>query len=167
MVTLNKLSPEVIKELHLRLKDEFSAFYFYRSASNWCKNVGFEIAAKYFAKESEDELVHAKKLEDFIIDWNLTPSLPIISSPILSFKTLGDIIDKAYQIEYKLYSDYELSTMEMMNSGNLGVYNFLSEFLAIQTKSVGEYSTLVNKLTGVDLNDKSALLMIEETLFEN
>ena len=65
MKTPESLPENIVALLLPRLSDEFTAYYTYRAASNWCKNVGFMVAAEYFAKESADELSHAKRIEDF------------------------------------------------------------------------------------------------------
>lgn len=160
-----KLSKEVIDLLLPRLKDELSAFYFYRSASNWCKNVGFFKAAEFFAKESEDESAHAKGIEDYLVDWNITPTLPIIEKPILEFKSLVDVIEKAYMIEYDLYEAYEETSMDIFKTGDLCVFDFLQKYRTIQKDSVAEYSDKINLLEGCNESSKFELLMLEKKLF--
>jgi ferritin len=160
-----KLSKEVIDLLLPRLKDELSAFYFYRSASNWCKNVGFFKAAEFFAKESEDESAHAKGIEDYLVDWNITPALPIIEKPILEFKSLVDVIEKAYMIEYDLYEAYEETSMDIFKTGDLCVFDFLQKYRTIQKESVAEYSDKINLLEGCNESSKFELLMLEKKLF--
>lgn len=160
-----KLSKEVIDLLLPRLKDELSAFYFYRSASNWCKNVGFFKAAEFFAKESEDESAHAKGIEDYLVDWNITPTLPIIEKPILEFKSLVDVIEKAYMIEYDLYEAYEETSMDIFKTGDLCVFDFLQKYRTIQKESVAEYSDKINLLEGCNESSKFELLMLEKKLF--
>ena len=98
-MTLNKL-PQAITTLLLdRLRYELNAAYFYRAASNWCKDIGFENAASYFEKESEDEFSHAKGIENFLTQWNVIPQLPPIPKPEINFNNLPDVIDQAYSIE--------------------------------------------------------------------
>lgn len=165
MIKPEKLSPEVVGLLLPRLKDEFTAYYFYRSASNWCKNVGFFKAAQFFAKESDDELTHAKKLEDYMIDWNVIPELPTIVKPEITFKTLPEIIEKAYKLEYNLYEEYEDTSAKIFKTGDLCVFDFLQFFRVKQKESVAEYSDKLNVLEGVNIANKFELLMLEENLF--
>ena len=160
-----RLPKEIVDLLLPRLNDEFKAYYTYRSASNWCKNVGFEKAASYFAKESEDELSHAKGIESFLVDWNVTPDLPKIDKPILEFSGLADVIQKAYDMEYALYVAYEDTSAKVFKTGDLCVFDFLQAYRGIQTKSVAEYSDMINILDGVDEKDKFKLLLLEEKLF--
>lgn len=161
----NSINQATIDALLVRLKDEFTAYYFYRSASNWCKNVGFVKAAEYFAAESEDELVHAKKIENFLVDWNVDVKLPYIETPQSSFLNLVDVIEKAYQLEYNLYLGYDFTSEEVMERKEHTTYGFLQFFRDIQLKSVAEYSDMLNLLDGVDIRDKAKLLLLDEHLF--
>jgi len=161
-----KLSDEVVNLLLPRLSDEFKAYYFYRSASNWCKNVGFFIAAEYFAKESNDELEHAKGIENFLVDWNISPKLPTIDAPEINFGGLAEIIDAAYKLEYDLYEEYEDTSAKIFKTGDLCVFDFLQKYRSIQQVSVAEYSDMINMLEGVDVKSKFEMIMLEKKLFE-
>ncbi len=160
-----KLPQEIVKMLLPRLKDEFDASYLYRSISNWCQGVGYFVAAEFFAKESEDELLHAKGIENYLTDWNVIPSLPRIETPVLEFDDLIAALDKAYVIEYKLYEEYEDTSMKVFKTGDLCTFDFLQEYRTIQRKSVAEYSDKLNMLEGVNPKDKMNLLLLEKKLF--
>ena len=165
MQTVNKLEESSVNVLTLRLSDEFGAYYFYRALSNWCKSVGYTKAAEYFAKESDDELTHAKKIESFLVDWNIIPQLPAITQPGLEFKSLFDGIEKAYAMEYALYESYENDGVKVFKTGDLCTFNLLSEYIQVQTKAVAEYSDMLNLLEGVNVDNKFEMLMLEEKLF--
>jgi len=161
----NKLSSDVVNLLNPRIKNEYEAHFFYRAASNWCKNVGFEKAAEYFAKEAEDELTHAKKLEDYLVDWNVNPELPVIDAQDNSFSGLMDVIEKAYRMEYNLYDDYEDISVKIFKLNDLCVFDFLQFFRVTQKEAVAEYSDKINLLDGVDTKSKFELLALENQLF--
>lgn len=163
MIKPNKLEPAVVDILTERLVDETAAFYHYRALSNWCENVGYLKAAEYFAAESADELVHAKKIEKYLVDWNVTPKLPEILEPKTEFKSLVEGIESSYDLEYQLYSDYEENSKKML-SLDICTFALIQELLAIQLKSVAEYSTMINILEGVEPT-KFNLLLLEEKLF--
>lgn len=164
MTTPIKLSDAMVAILMPRLQDEMNASYLYRAASNWCKDKGFFKAAAYFAKESADELTHAKKLEDYMIDWNVNPILPPIPSPA-PFTSLAEIIEKAYGIEYALYQEYENTSKMAFDVNELCVFDLLQDFRTKQKNSVAEYSDMINMLEGVNVGDKFQMLMLEEELF--
>lgn len=166
MKTPKKLPLDIVELLLPRLGDEMMAFYAYRAASNWCKDQGFFKASAFFAKESEDELVHAKKIEDYLTDWNVLPDLPAVKEPEIEFSDLTAIIDLAYKLEYDLYEAYEETSMDVFKKEDTCTFDFLQFFRAQQTKSVAEYSDMMNVLKGVEPT-KFNLLLLEENLFGN
>jgi hypothetical protein len=161
----NTLNQNTIDALLVRLKDEFTAYYFYRSASNWCNNVGYKRAGEFFANESADELVHAKKIENFLVDWNVDVTLPIIQTPQSVFLNLVDVIEKAYQLEYNLYLGYDFTSEEVIMRKEHNTYGFLQFFRDVQLESVAAYSDMLNLLDGVDIRDKAKLLLLDKQLF--
>lgn len=166
MIKTEKLSKEVVNLLMPRLSDEFVAFYHYRAASNWCRNVGFEKAADFFAKESEEELEHAQGIERFIVDWNITPDLPKIEKPkTIEFTGLDQIIDLSYELEYNLYEAYEVTSVNIFKTGDICVFDFLQKYRTIQKESVIAYSDMINMLKGVNTSSKFEMLMLEKKLF--
>lgn len=162
-MTPNILESKVTKLILPRLQDEYDAFYHYRAVSNYCKGIGFEKAAEYFANESSDELTHAKKLENYLVDWNVTPELPEIPNPKISFKSLVDCIEQSYKIEYALYEAYE-ETAKKMFEVDMCTFALMQEMLSIQLKSVTEYSDMLNLLEGVEPT-KTNLLLLEDKIF--
>lgn len=160
-----KLNEKIVSYLEKRLADEFTASYFYRDASNYLQGIGFSLAAKYFAKESADELEHAKGIEKFLVDWNVHPSLPQIDAQENKFDSLPDVIESAYTLEYALYEAYEEDSVAIFKLGDICVFDFLQAYRTIQTKSVAEYSDMLNMLEGCDCESKFELLLLEEKLF--
>jgi ferritin len=160
-----ELNHPIVSLLLPRLKDEFDASFFYRAASNWCANKGYTNAAIFFSKESEDELLHAKGIEDFLIQWNVLPTLPAIQKPEISFNNLPDIINQAYSIEYDLYRNYNDTSSKVLPL-DLSVFDFLSKYRDIQTKSVAEYSDMLNQLALIDSSDKFQLFYWEKENFK-
>lgn len=159
----NKLEQKVVNALLPLLTSEYDAFYNYRALSNWCANVGYFKAAEFFTKESEDELEHAKKIEKYLVDWNVTPMLPAMVEPRISYDNLLEGIESAYKMEYDLYEQYEKAG-EKMFSSDLCTFGLIQEFLKIQLSAVAEYSDKLNMLEGVEPT-KVNLLLLEKKIF--
>ena len=154
------LSNDIVKLLQERLGDEYAAHYYYNSASNWCKNVGYLKATKFFEDESKDELEHARMLQDYLIDWNVTPVIPKVDTH-KDFSDLVDIINGAYRIEYELFQKYNQNS-QVIFSIELSTFDFLKNFRDIQNKSVAEYSDLLNALQLIDVNSRLDIIHFEE-----
>lgn len=165
MITPKVLPSEIVNPLLLRLKDELTAFHFYKNARNWCANQGYEIASKYFENEYKDELSHAEVIENFLNDWNVYFDVPQIDKNPLKFKNLADVIEQAYKMEYALYTEYEDTSLKIFKLGDVCAFDMLKFHREVQTKSVAEYATMINKLTEVDVNNKCEMLLLEKILF--
>lgn len=159
----NGLPKEVEDLLNNRLGDEYSAHYLYRIASNWCANMNYQKSAKYFENESESELSHAKKIQEYLVQWNHIPIIPTIESNI-EFNSLIDIINHAYSIEFNLLEKYSKDQVSCLNI-HPPTSNFIKEYVEIQTESVKEYSDLLNALNLIDFNNKLDLLIFERNYF--
>jgi ferritin len=161
----NKLESAAVSLILPRLNDENNAYYFYRSAYNWCNGAGFKYAAEYFKNESADELVHARGLEDYLSNWNVIPNLSAIEKPVVKFEGLIDIIEQAYEMEYALYEAYE-ETAQKMFTTDLCTFKLMQDYLQIQVVSIAEYSDFLNQIELIDKNVKLDVLILEKRLFE-
>jgi ferritin len=157
------LTPEIVDMLNAALAEEYTAHYFYRAASNWAAGVGYTKAADFYASEAAAELGHAEKLQKYIVDWNATPVLPMVKFNG-TFAHLVDTVNKTYAIEYQLGDKYMGWTRQMFDT-HLMTFNFLQEFVDIQTASIAEASDLLNAAQLVDVSNKLDLLHYEERYF--
>lgn len=163
-VTIPKTLPsEVEAILNERLGDEYTAYYFYRNAANWCKNVNYKKAASFFNSEAEGELGHAQGIQDYLTQWNLIPEIPQVPTTH-KFDSLVDIINKAYEIEYNLLEKYSVNQKEL-DSVHPATFNFIQKYVDIQNGEVEEYSDFLNALQLVDSNNKFEVLYFENTYF--
>jgi ferritin len=159
-----KLDESVVSILTNRIKDEYIAHYFYRNAANWCLDANYKKAAKFFEGEANNELEHAKMLQDYITSWNVIPTIPAVDPKTASFNNLVEIINGGYKLEYNLLVDYNDSSSKLFNI-DLTTFDFLQQFRVIQKDSVAEYSDLLNALNLIDVNNKFELLYFENTYF--
>jgi ferritin len=164
MIKPKKLSEKVVSLLTQRLVNEYNHHYMYQAISNWCRGVGYVKAAAYFKAESDEELGHARGIEDYLTDWNIIVDLPVIKTPKLDFSSLVDTIDTAYKNEYELYELYEETSMAIFKMGEICTFDFLQQYRKNQTDAVFAYSDMLNMIEGTDAT-KFELLLLEEKLF--
>lgn len=163
LVTPNVLDEQSVQLLTERIKDEYTAHYFYRNAANWCKNKNYVKAASFFDAEADSELEHAKGLQNYLIDFNIQPTIPQAETNKV-FNSLVDIISGAYRMEYSLMEAYNQNSSAVFTT-DLTTFDFLQEYRKIQKDAVVEYSDLLNALQLVDSSDKFQILYFEQTYF--
>ena len=162
-VKVYKLSDKTIKILEDRIKDEYTAHYYYRAATNWCKDMNYKKAAAFFESEAADELEHAKMLEQYMTDFNIIPSIQKANTTH-TFDNLIDIVNGAYEMELGLMESYNKDSHTVFND-DITTFDILSKFRKIQRKAVIEYNDLINGSNLVDKKDKFQVLYFENTYF--
>jgi ferritin len=160
----NKLTPLAVQLLNQRLGDEYTAHYFYRNASNWCFDKAYMNAGAFFAAEAASELAHAEKIQDYLVGWNTVPFIPPVKM-VPAFTTLIDIVNKAYVMEYDLFSAYNSNSSEIFNVC-LATFDFLQELRIGQRQSVAEYSDLLNAAQLVNVSNNFEVLYYEGKYFK-
>jgi len=158
------LKDGVVSILNDRLADEYAAHFFYRIATNWCKGVGYNNAAAFFEKESESELEHAKKVQKYMVDWNINPTMPALK-PNVTFGGLIEVVNKSYALEYSLYEKYNTDSLKVFEA-DITTFDFLTELREIQAESVAEYSDLLNAAQLIDPTSLLDILHFEEMYFK-
>lgn len=161
---LKTLDTDCSEKLNNRLADEFKAFYFYKNAANFCKLNAYEGGYKFFSDEAESELRHAKKIEEYLSEWNVMPSLNPIETPE-AINSYVDIFEKAYNLEYALYEAYNKDSIEILDE-DAATFTFIQQFLKIQTDSVFEYNTFLTKLKRLD-GDELGITYFDKELLNN
>ena len=162
-IDLYKLDAKVIKILTDRIKDEYIAHYYYRAASNWCQDMNYKKAAEFFTNEAIDELTHAQKIQEYMVDFNIQPVIPQAPTKH-KFDNLIEIVHGAYKMELGLMKEYNKNSQSIFTS-DIATFDFLTEFREIQRGAVIEYNDLINASNLVDKSDKFQVLYFEQTYF--
>ena len=160
---LYTLSDKVVKILTDRIKDEYTAHYYYRAAANWCQDMNYAKAAEFFKAEAADELTHAITLEEYMVDFNVQPEIPQAPTKH-SFKNLIDIVNGAYEMELGLMKAYNGNSTDLF-SEDITTFDVLGKFRKIQRNAVTEYNDLINASNLIDKTDKFQILYFEQTYF--
>lgn len=158
---LYKLNQEAIAELTDRIKDEYTAHYFYANASNWCRDMNYKKATAFFEAEAITELEHAKGVQDYMTDFNIIPVIPSAETK-RTFSSLPEIVREAYKLELDLMKNYNSTSAKLFTS-DLTTFDFLQTYRIGQKESVVEYNDLINALDLINENDKFQVLYFEQT----
>lgn len=162
-VTLYKLDTKTIKILTDRIKDEYTAHYFYRAAANWCQDMNYKKAAEFFTNEAADELTHAQTLQEYMVDFNVQPEIPQAPTKH-DFSNLIDIVHGAYKMELGLMNEYNKNSQSLFND-DITTFDVLTKFRKFQKNAVVEYNDLINASNLIDKTDKFQVLYFEQTYF--
>jgi ferritin len=155
------ISQECKDMLDDAVHSELYASNLYKHIANEVQRLGYLGTAKFFLKESKDELKHYQLHADFQNDVGTVAKVPMIEAMDEPIKTLSDAIETGYETELQLYNDYKKWYGQA--SDDPVVQQFLLQFLEIQRTSVGEYGDLLARIQLVD-GDKAGMLLIDQEL---
>ena len=161
--TLNDIAGKLSEALNERIGDEYTAYYFYRNAANWCKGANYNKAGEFFENEASAELEHSKGVQDYLTQWNIIPTIPQAPTNV-TFTSLVDVINKAYEMEYGLLEKYSMDQIAFAEI-HPATFNFIQKYVDIQNNEVSEYSDLLNALELIDCNNKLDVLFFEKNYF--
>jgi len=161
--TLNDIAGKLSETLNERIGDEYTAYYFYRNAANWCKGANYNKAGEFFENEASAELEHSKGVQDYLTQWNIIPTIPQAPTNV-TFTSLVDVINKAYEMEYGLLEKYSMDQIAFAEI-HPATFNFIQKYVDIQNNEVSEYSDLLNALELIDCNNKLDVLFFEKNYF--
>ena len=162
-VKLYSLSDKTVNLLTSRIKDEYTAHYFYRAAANWCNDANYKKAGAFFEKEAVDELTHSQMIQDYMTGFNIIPEIPS-ASPKHTFTNLIDIVNEAYTMELNLMKAYNKDSHTVF-ADDITTFDFLTKLRKIQKGAVVEYNDLINASNLISKTDKFQVLYFEQTYF--
>ena len=158
------LTQDTINIINESIGLEYKSHLFWNSAANWCASVGYNKAAAYYAKESMSELEHVKKHQDFLIGWNIVPTIPQVQMSY-GFESLPDTINQSYTLMLEVFNHYVKKSQPLFAS-DLSSFDFLQEFRLKQIEALAVYSSLLSGLELINIENKLDILFFEKKYFK-
>lgn len=156
------ISKEVIDILNFRIEQEEQSSRLYHSMSIWLNDNGYIGASKAFAKDSEDEIVHASWAKEYLLDMGVQPKIPALKEPLQTFSGLEDIFNKAYDHEIMVTKQcQELASMASKSSNHI-LYNLGIKYLNEQQEELGKAQTRLDRISIVGDNPVGLLILDKE-----
>jgi len=84
------MTKDLLKGLNEHLKLEFRASHEYLAMSIWLSEHDLPGFATWMRKQSSDELMHAQRIIDHLVERDQKVALPAVSAPPMSWKSIGE-----------------------------------------------------------------------------
>ena len=101
------ISADCKKMLDEAVHSELYASNLYKHIANQVQRLGYLGTAKFFLKESKDELKHYQLHVEFQNDVGTVAKVPMIEAMTDTIETLSDAIETGYETELELYNNYK------------------------------------------------------------
>ena len=159
------LSKKIQDALNNQIKNEYFSSYTYLSMAAYCESINMQGFATWMKKQSEEELAHAMRLFDYIINRDGRVVLHSIDKPQTKFKSLKEIfqivLDNEREVTGMINRLYEQAISENDHATAVELQWFIQEQVE-EEKSANEILDKL-KLAG---DNSSALLILDTQLSE-
>ncbi len=157
------ISENIALLLNQQITNEQYAAQYYLAMSAWFYERDLDGIANYFRVQSKEELMHADKMFDYLIDVGAPIRMQAIPEPEADFKSAVDIFEKALAHE-RLVTRSIFNILKNANDeGDFATVTFLQWFVIEQVEEEASASQLVTKIRMVSEN-QSALYLFDQEL---
>lgn len=151
------------KVLNEQLNHEFYSAYLYLSMSAYCSKMDFNGAASWFLLQYQEELQHATRFYNYLIEQDATISLKKIGQPEKKFGTLLETFQKSLGHEQMMTGLLNELSNKALKEKDHATYNLLQWFVNEQVEEEATVSEIISKIKLIK-NDGYGLLMVDNEL---
>lgn len=137
------IHPSVAKLINEQIGNEFAASLQYIAHSTWFESEALSELARYFAKQADEERIHALKMIRFLNDTDQAVEIPAIPKPVCQFDSVKTAVQLAYDQEVKVTHQIEAIYNEAAKNNDRLAQNFLQWFLQEQVEEVASMDSLL------------------------
>ena len=157
------MNKKINDAINKQVAAEFYSAFLYLSMSAYCETNNFKGMANWLKVQYQEELTHALKLYQFVLDRGGEVELQQLDKPEVNFTSPYDVFNKAYKHEQKvtgMINDlYELANQEKDYASQELLHWFIKE----QVEEEANSSEIANNLEKVG-DDGNGLLLIDQQL---
>lgn len=125
------LDQDMQDAINTQIRNEYYSSYLYLSMSAYCESRNFPGFASWLRRQSEEELVHAMKLFDYMLDRGGRAVLESIDRPPSEFGTLLEVFEELFEHEREvtgmINSLYDLALSQNDHATAVALHWFIEE----------------------------------------
>ena len=157
------ISQAMEKELLAQLNAEFYSAYLYLAMSAYCSKIEFNGAARWLKLQYDEEIGHATKIYNYLVDQGVHVVLDAIKQPASEFGSVLDVFCASLEHEQKMTELLNVLSDKALKDKDHATYNLLQWFVNEQVEEEATVGEIISKLKLVK-QDGYGLLMVDNEL---
>jgi ferritin len=153
------ISEQLNNAFNAQIGEEISSAYIYLSMSTWLKEHSFNNLGEWFFEQYNEELAHAYKFMDYIVETGGTVKLPEIPAPKNDWANVEEIVKTAYKHEQYITNKIRELVILAEELRDYGPRELLTWFVSEQIEEEASTSELVDRQAAF----KSDMLLDQHT----
>lgn len=159
------ISSKMIDLMNYRINQEENSSRIYLGMSIWLGYHGYTGAEKLWKVYSDEELDHAKWAYDYLLNLNVVPTVPQLSTPKQEFKGLPQIIALSYQHEVTITEQCKALAKAAQEEGDFLAFELALKYCNEQVGELNKTQFLLDQLEAFG-DDKVALRLLDNWMAE-
>lgn len=143
-----------------QINKELYSAYVYLSTSAYCQSINLPGFAHWMREQSKEEVGHAMRLYDFLLDRGGRVALGTIAAPPVDFKSILDVMQQTFEHEQRVTGMIERLYEVASNERDYATQTMLQWFITEQVEEEKNASSILEQLKMVG-DARSALLMLD------
>ena len=156
------LSDKMLAQLNKQTNLEHYSANLYLAMSSWCSFKGYEGAAAFLYKHSQEEMEHMKKLFNYIRKTGGKGSIGTIESPPSDYESIVDVFKKTLEHEKLVTKAINNLAQVAMEEQDYSTFNFLQWYVSEQHEEEWLFQSIVNKIEIIGVEGKGIFLIDQE-----
>ncbi len=157
------ISERIVDALNKQINAELYSAYLYLSMASYFESKGLKGFANWMRVQWQEELTHAMKIYDYVVERGGRVKLYAIDEPPAEWDSPLAAFEAAYNHEVKVTGMINELVELAMAEKDYATYNMLQWFVAEQVEEEASTSEIVDKLRLIG-DDGRGLLMIDREL---
>jgi len=157
------LTKKMETELNEQINKELYSSYLYLSMSAYCAEVGFAGFANWMRIQAKEELDHAMKLFDYILERGGNAFLAKIEQPDATWVNMTNVFEATLKHEQFITSSINHLMEVATEEKDFAAMSFLNWYVCEQIEEESNADELLKKLQFAG-DDKNAVLMLDKEL---
>ncbi len=140
------LSENMLMELNKQINEEMYSAYLYQAMSAYVADIGYAGAAMWLDHQAAEEMIHTRKIYDYILERGGKIKLLAIEEPPQDHGSLMDIFKAALGHEEHITGRINDLVSLARDEKDYATDNFLQWFVAEQVEEEATASDIISKL---------------------
>ena len=157
------LKASVVEKLNTQINMEFYSSNLYLQMGAWADQEGFEGAATFLRVHADEEMMHMRKLFQYVLDSDALPVLGAIDAPPTSFESLRALFQSVYAHEQEVTRSIAEIVHFTFEQKDLVTFNFLQWYVAEQHEEEKLARTIMDKFKVIG-DEGRALYFVDQEI---
>jgi ferritin len=157
------LSDQMAKKINHQINREIFSSYLYLSMASCAQALGYKGSANWFYSQTQEELIHAKRMYDYIFSQGKRVILEDIEAPEKDFKSVLDMFEKTLAHEKNVTKMIHDLVEDAKKENDKETLVMLDWFVKEQEEEEETPSKIIEKMKSSG-NDEKKLLEIDKEL---